>query len=104
MEAHGPLRKAGIQCRKIGDERLFYDAETGAVHITNATAESVWNMCDGQHTLDKMQQRLAQAYDVPAEADLRKDLQDVIQSFADCGMLASLGTWRRQEGSGGACP
>ncbi len=89
MGFQSPIRKEGIQCRKIGDERLFYDPETGAVHVTNATAEFVWDMCDGQHSLDDMERHLAQVYEVPGEANLRTDLETVIQAFADGGMLAT---------------
>jgi hypothetical protein len=50
-------------------------------------AEFVWRMCDGSHTIADMELRIADAYDVPAGTDVRADLQAMIRSFTDQGML-----------------
>jgi hypothetical protein len=58
------------------------------MHVLNAMAELVWRMCDGQHTIDQMAQHISEAYEVPLGTDVRADVQSVIQSFAQLGMLA----------------
>jgi hypothetical protein len=84
-----PLRKEEIVCQKLGDDWILYDPEPGSIHIINAMAEFVWTMCDGCHSIDEMERQIADAYEVPAATNVRADVQSVIQSFADLGMLAS---------------
>ena len=67
---------------------MLLDLETDSLHMINAMAEFVWRMCDGLHSIDEMEQRIAEAYDVPEGTDVRTDLESVIQSFADRGVLA----------------
>jgi Mg2+/Co2+ transporter CorB len=85
----GPLRKDGVLSRKLGKEWMLFDPEKGAIHIINAMAEFVWNMCDGSHSLDEMERRLKDVYQVPDGANLNRDLQSIIQSFTSMGLLVS---------------
>jgi PqqD family protein of HPr-rel-A system len=89
MSTKGPLRKEGVLSRKLGDEWMLYDPGNGKVHIINATAESVWELCDGGHDHDDIAKHLRDDYQVPDGAVLRKDVDDVIQEFADKGLLVS---------------
>jgi hypothetical protein len=84
-----PVRKGGILARELGDEWILYDPEISAVHIVNEMAEFVWRMCDGQHSLEEMERMATAAYQIPDRTDVRAELESVIQSFADRGMLAS---------------
>jgi hypothetical protein len=68
---------------------MLYDPEIDSIHIINAMAEFVWRMCDGCHSIEEMERQIADAYNVPAGANVRADVQSVIQSFADLGMLVS---------------
>jgi len=87
MDSLKPLRKEGILSRQLGDETVLYDSENGDVHIINTTAEFVWNLCDGSHSLDEIEQRIRETSEVPEEATVREDLENIIQSFNDLGVL-----------------
>jgi len=89
MSIKGPLRKEGILSRKLGDEWILYDTEKGSIHIINTMAEFVWKMCDGSHTLDEMEKRIEDAYYAPEGATLKRDLENIIQSFANMGLFVS---------------
>ena len=89
MDETRPLRKAGIVCQNLGDEWILYDAEAGSIHFINAMAEFVWRMCDGYHTIEAMERQIADAYEVPVGTNVRADVQSVIRSFVERGMLAS---------------
>ena len=45
-----PKRKPDVICRAAGQETLLYDSATDSVHVLNATARMVWELCDGCHT------------------------------------------------------
>ena len=87
MDETGPMRKDGIECQKLEEEWMLYDPQTGCVHVLNAVAEVVWRMCDGRHSIGEMAQQIAAAYEVPEGADVLADVQSVIESFAERGML-----------------
>jgi len=89
MNTKGPLRKEGILSRKLGDEWILYDTEKGSIHIINPMAEFVWGMCDGCHTFDEMEKRVEEAYSVPEGVTLKRDLENIVQSFANMGLLIS---------------
>lgn len=89
MSTKGPLRREGILGRKLGDEWMLYDPENGVVHILNATAESVWELCDGKHGHDEIAKHLRDDYQVPDGVELKNDVGDIIKGFADKGLLQS---------------
>jgi hypothetical protein len=89
MNMKGPLRKEGILSRKLGDEWMLYDTDKGSIHIINTMAEFVWKMCDGSHPLDEMEKRIEDVYSVPGGATLKRDLENIVQSFTNMGLLVS---------------
>ncbi len=83
-----PVRRDGVLSRQIGDESVLYDSEKDSVHIINAMAEFVWNMCDGSNSLDEIERHLNDTHTIPEEATVREDLESIIQSFVDLGVLS----------------
>ena len=82
-----PARKDGILSRRLGDEWLLYDPASGAVHVVNSVAAFVWDMCDGSHTLERMEAKVREAYDVSEGATVRGDVEDILRSFEKMGLL-----------------
>ena len=91
MSPKGPLRKEGILSRKLGDEWMLYDPESGVVHIINATAESVWDLCDGLHGPDEIATSLRDTFEVPDGTPVRKEIDEIIEAFFDKGLLQPRG-------------
>lgn len=87
MNLQNPVRRSGVQLRKMEDECLLYDEETGRIHILNMVAGLVWEMCDGSHGIGDMESRLRQECDVPDEGTIAGDLERVIAEFASLGLL-----------------
>lgn len=88
MEMGKPLQRDGILSRQLGDEWILYDSQKGAVHIINSMAEFIWGMCDGSRNLSDIENKVREVYQVPEGTNLKNDLQCIIQSFADKGMIA----------------
>ncbi len=83
MAEDRPVRKPGVLARQLGDEWILYDSETGDLHVVNEVAGFVWEMCDGSSSLEQMSDRVREAYDVPADADLMADLHGIIASLRE---------------------
>ena len=88
MTASQPSRRDDIELRKLGNEWLLYDPRSGTVHILNATARLVWELCDGAHDQSQIEAALVAACTVPAGADVRRDIEGVLRSFSEKDLLA----------------
>ena len=89
MTASCPCRRDDIEARKLGNEWLLHDPRSGAVHILNDSARRVWELCDGTRSLADIETSLATAYVTPDTANVRQDLEQVLQSFSEKALLAS---------------
>lgn len=87
MEISAPKRKAGIQSRRLGDEWMLYDPDTGSLHVVNELAAFVWQLCDGSSTFEDMCQRIEDEYDVPDGTDVRTDVREAVDALAGLGVL-----------------
>jgi hypothetical protein len=87
METVKPTRKAGIVIQDIGGETMLYSSDDKAVHVLNATAQLIWELCDGDHSLAEMEQAIRSQFAVPAEAQVLKDVERTLSIFASKGLL-----------------
>lgn len=87
MDTKKPLKKDGVLERQTGDEWVLYDSDDKSVHVVNATAEFVWRLCDGSHTLGDIAKKMNDAFLVPEGTDVEKALDKIITTFSDLGIL-----------------
>ena len=46
-----PRGRPEVHTRDTSRQRMLYDASTNTFHALNETAEYIWTLCDGRHTL-----------------------------------------------------
>lgn len=81
-----PLRRQNVVRRKVDDELLVFDEESQQAHFLNPTAETIWELCDGQHDDAAIAQAIAERYAVsPARA--LTDVQGVLKDFRGKNLL-----------------
>lgn len=49
-----PRRSGQVWVRREGDEAAIYDPANGSLHRLNTSALAIWELCDGQMTLDEL--------------------------------------------------
>ena len=81
MEVERPERREGVLARKIGDECMLYDSDKGAVHVINSTAEFVWGLCDGSHSVEDMINQMTDKFEVQDGTDIKSDIEHVLVKF-----------------------
>jgi len=86
-----PLRREGVRLQELQDEYMLYDEESDKIHILNRTAGSVWELCDGAHTLEGMGKEMRRLHEVPPDVNLEEDLQQILRDFADLQLLVFSG-------------
>lgn len=81
------VQKPDIIFKEIGGETLLYSADEKAVHVLNATARTLWELCDGEHALEDMERAIRAQFSVADEQDVSGDIQRALEALADKGLL-----------------
>ncbi len=89
MNSKRPLRKEGILSQQLDDEWMLYNTVENAAHIINSMAETVWKMCDGNHSIDEIENHIKNSYLITDETNVKKDVEGIIQEFECLGVISS---------------
>lgn len=81
-----PLRSARINWRRVDDEVVLLDVDTGACTTLNAVAAILWDRCDGTSSLDEMIEEIVDEFGVPRE-QAETDVTDFISAMLGRGLL-----------------
>ncbi len=82
-----PLKRIGVREEKIGEERYLYGANQETLTVLNAVAATIWDLCDGDHTIDTITVVLRREFpDIPME-ELRIDGESCLSDFAKRNLL-----------------
>jgi Coenzyme PQQ synthesis protein D (PqqD) len=86
-----PVGRSDVRSRQQGEELALADPENSKVHFLNETAEFIWELCDGDHTLMDIEMEIRSCFDVPPEADIRADIERTLVSLDKKGLLEPRG-------------
>ena len=81
-----PRRRTGLQLRVSGDEAVLVDRSSEAVHVLNDTALALWQLCDGETTVEEMVVAAVGLFDAQ-ERRLERDVLDALDAMASRGIL-----------------
>ena len=82
-----PIAKSiGLTTKKLGDELVVFDAESGSVHHLNRVAELVWRACDGRTDAASLARIVGRATGV---ADARAAVELALEQLSRRGLLAT---------------
>jgi hypothetical protein len=86
-----PRGRPDVHTRATSRQRMLYDSSTNTFHVLNETAEFIWTLCDGRHTLRQMEERIRAHFDVPPAIDLQTDIEHTIVTLRKKGLLEDPG-------------
>jgi Coenzyme PQQ synthesis protein D (PqqD) len=87
MNKTKPRRKPNIIAQDLGKETLLCSPEAKAIHILNPTAQRIWKLCDGEHTIRDMEWALRASFCVTAESDVIGDIRKTLETLSSKGLL-----------------
>ncbi|MEN8220339.1 MAG: PqqD family protein [Pseudomonadota bacterium] len=82
-----PLKKEKIVLRALGDEAVLYNPQTKAIHVLNKTSSMVWESCDGKHSLEMIENKIMDKFDVSSDQDVKDDIRETINKFSELGLI-----------------
>ena len=86
-----PIRKSDITVKDIGGETLLYGSDQKILHVLNATAKLIWDLCDGEHSLAEIEQALRSNFSVPADHNVAADIEKTLEIFVSKDLLQGNG-------------
>jgi hypothetical protein len=72
--------------RRVGNEMVVLKSDANAAHILNTTAAAIWELCDGQHSLDEIAASICDRFEVSFE-QARGDIEQIIGRFIKVGIV-----------------
>jgi hypothetical protein len=75
-----------VSLQRVGQEAILHDRRNGRAHVINESAALIWELCDGQNSLDQIVSAFAAAYALPA-ADVHADVQYILAKFHELRVL-----------------
>ena len=52
-----------VAARQVGTDLILYDLANKDLHVLNAAAAKVFQLCDGFHTLEEIARKLVESFD-----------------------------------------
>ncbi len=75
-----PRRRADVALQDVGGEAILIDPHTDEAHVLNGSAARLWQLCDGERTIDELAAEFGAIYDLQA-ADVLDDVREVIDEL-----------------------
>ena len=82
-----PLRNPEIILEEIDDEALLFNPVDDDLHVLNPTALTVWNKCDGSHSIEEIGKYLRETCQCPEDSDVESDVADIVSTLSGLGVL-----------------
>ncbi len=79
-------RRGGLSAVELDDNVAVYDEVGQLLILLNASAATVWELCDGETTLDEMRHALTTAHLGPA-AEIAEDVRQTVRKLAELGLV-----------------
>lgn len=79
--------KDGLNIRIIDDEVVIADIESGDVHQLNPTASFIWQLCDGETTVEQVVSSVVERYEI-SQAQARQDVEAVIDDLLKLNLFS----------------
>ena len=81
-----PVRVEGIVLTEADEESILYDAKEGKVHILNRVGAFIWDLCNGENTLEDISRAVAESFEVDEET-AQKDIKEFIEELQGMDLL-----------------
>jgi hypothetical protein len=86
MDSRPPIPSKDVSLQRVGNEAILHDRRNGRAHVINESAAQIWDLCDGQNTLDQIVAAFATTYQLPAP-DVREDVHYILTRFHELRLL-----------------
>lgn len=83
-----PRGRVDVVLQNVGGEAILIDSRTNEAHVLNGAAAQVWQLCDGERTLDQLAGEFGAIYGLSA-AEVVEDVRGVLDEFVSLKLIES---------------
>ena len=73
-----PSKLDGVILTEADDESILYDSMEGQIHIVNRTGSKIWELCDGNHTVEDIAKSICEAFEADDLEEVKKDVEEYL--------------------------
>jgi pyrroloquinoline quinone biosynthesis protein D len=89
-----PRGRGDVVARSFRRQRVLYDSVGKTSHVLNETAEFIWNLCDGRHSVEDISREIKEHFEVPPGIDIEEDVRRTLLVLKKKGLLVPAGNGR----------
>lgn len=82
-----PLRRGEIIQSETTEGWTIYESSTDSLHLLNASAKAIWDLCDGATTPSEMAGAISEVTGVPVD-EARGDVDAALSQLRILGLIA----------------
>jgi PqqD family protein of HPr-rel-A system len=86
-----PRRRGEPWVQRDGEETAVYNPDTGMLHLLNASARAIWDLCDGDTQPQEMAAAISDLTGLDAD-DAWSDVTSTLDRLAALGLIDGDGT------------
>jgi len=83
-----PKRKEHLAVEPMDDGLFVADFANARLHTLNPTAAAIWEMCDGDHSIESIASLIAEHFQLSL-GDVHRDVQRIVGELNREGLLES---------------
>jgi pyrroloquinoline quinone biosynthesis protein D len=77
-----PQARVDLRSVDLGSEILIYDERNKLVHILNATARRMWQLCDGTHGVEEIVEEVRRLFPQVSAEQIETDVGRALEDLA----------------------
>lgn len=85
MTTH-PIKRGDLIQSKTAEGWTIYDERTDSLHVLNAAAKAIWDLCDGSTTPEEISSAIAEVAGLSHE-EASDHVDQTLRSLSDAGLL-----------------
>lgn len=74
----------GVDLNEVPDGYVIYDNQNSRVHYLNTTAAIIYQLSDGNHTVDEISGLLKQAFNLDEDVDVVTSIENMVEANLIC--------------------
>jgi PqqD family protein of HPr-rel-A system len=79
-----------LKIKRVSGDLVLYDPSNGDVHMLNATAANVFQLCDGLHTPEEITKALVESFDGVDYAQAYEDVKSALDTLEAKNLVVRL--------------
>ena len=83
-------KKEGVSIRRLDKDLMLYDKASDKVHILNETGAKLWDLFDGEKTLEKIEHIFRETFPETSAETITEDIKEIALKLETEGLLESV--------------